>query len=108
MPTYSADYSGDWAHVDGVETATWTSQDGGTSVATVKVKRGSLSILDFQGGTFSVQPGDVPFIVWDGSLDSNELELHSTLTIGGTVYTIIGISTRGDVSQHRVITRKQS
>jgi hypothetical protein len=105
MP-YSVDYADDYAHVDGVDTATYTPLSG-SAVTTVKVRRAQLSFTDLQSGVLALDPGDVPWIVWLGTLGAAVLQTEATLTVNSVVYTIISWVERPDQKQARVFTRKR-
>lgn len=106
--TYSVDFSADWQHVDGVESASYTSADGLTTVATIHVRRSTLSKADYAGGEFGYVPTDLPLIVWKDGLDATVPEIDGTIVLGGVTYTVVGFANRGDLSQYRLVVRRQA
>lgn len=104
---YLVDRSGDYAFMEGVESATYT--DPSANVDTqVKVRKGSLGMSDLQaGGVFGVSMGDVPFTVWNETVINGTLLPQGKLVVAGTTYTVIGIlATAPDGSQTRIICRE--
>lgn len=105
--SYIVDYSANYAHVDGVEDATLTPLTG-SAVNNVKVRRGTLAINDIQGSTIGLRPGDVPFVVWLGTLQGAALTAEATLTVGSVSYKILSVATRGDTAQARIVCRQHA
>ena len=95
------DYSGDHVFLDGVESGTYTAPDG--TVSNVTVLRDHLRRAGIAGALIGVSSGDVPFFVW--GLD--DVEVNATLTVSGTVYTVIEATyQRSDRAHHRLICRE--
>lgn len=106
MCAYIVDYSADYLHIDGVEDASYTDPSGVTD-ASVKVRRGNLTMGDMQGAFFGIAPGDVPFTVWPSTITTAVLAINGTLTVAGTIYTVVEImATIPDGSQTRILCRK--
>jgi len=107
MCAYIVDYSGDWAHVDGVVDATYVDVAANTDTG-VKVRMGNLTTGDVQGAVFAIAPGDVPFTVWIATLSTATIEINGQLTVAGVSYTVVGIlATVPDGSQTRIVCRRE-
>lgn len=106
--SYTVDYGGDWAWVDGVETASYVQPDGVTSGgAAVKVKRGALTRPELSGTSLALSPSDVVFVVWVSTLDTGTIEPEGVLTVDSVAYTVLDVQHRGDGAQRIVRTRKR-
>lgn len=103
---YVVDYAADYAHVDGVEAASYAPLSG-DAVTGVKVRRGSLSRLERSGSVLGVAPSDVPFVVWLSTLGGATLDQEAILTVGAVAYTVLSFVSRPDGAQARLICRKR-
>lgn len=99
--SYVVDYSGDHAHVDGVEDLTYS-----VTSAAVKARRASAKVGDY-GGDFGVTAEDLVFTIWHST--SVRIAKDATLTDSDNrVYSIVEIvSRRADGVQTVVLGRLQ-
>jgi len=100
MADYAVDYSGAYAHIDGVVDASYTAPGG--SAESIHVRRATLTRGDLSGGTFGVSPRDVVFVAWAIAGDATP---NGRLTVAGSTYRVIQSSRRGDSAQQRIICR---
>ncbi|MBC8868020.1 MAG: hypothetical protein H8E44_01315 [Planctomycetes bacterium] len=100
MTTRSAAYAmyqDEYQWVDGVETATLTKADDGSTVATVKVCQEGWDESQESGGMDAgIEGTKTQFVVWDSTLESNALEVGDTLTANSVVWVI-----NGNISRQR-------
>lgn len=109
--TYTADYSGDHAHADGVETVTFTPQNPvGSAVTTVKALRANLSRpeLAFVGGGLGIEPEWIVWILFSATLGGNTPKGGDIITdASADVWTILNLTKRPDETQWRAVCRKR-
>lgn len=104
---YTVDYGGDYAFVDGVETASYAQPDGTSGGSAVKVKRGDLSRPELAGIFVGLSPSDVVFVLWSNTLSSGDVEPEGVLTISSVEYQVLDVITRADTTQRIIRTRKR-